>query len=164
MCLLIFAIGYPYIYYLSSYLTINYTEKVCFILIGLVIVSHSSLIANGTRELALQMADPSLKITAAGGTPDGKLGTDMKKIRAAIEKVNNPDGVLILTDLGSSVLTTEMVIEMMEEDDEDVSKIKIANAPLVEGAVVAAVEASCGNDIIHVKKTIEAIVIKKVSE
>lgn len=136
----------------------------CVILIGLVIVSHSSLIANGTRELALQMADPLLKITAAGGTPDGKLGTDMKKIRAAIEKVNNPDGVLILTDLGSSVLMTEMVIDMMEEDDEDISNIKIANAPLVEGAVIAAVEASCGYDIAHIKNTIESIVIKKVPD
>ncbi len=133
-------------------------------LIGLVIVSHSSLIADGTKELAFQMADPSLKIMAAGGSPDGKLGTDMKKIRAAIEKVNGPDGVLILTDLGSSVLTTEMVIEMMEDDNKDVSKIKMANAPLVEGAVVAAVEASCGNDIISVKKTIEDIVIKKISD
>ena len=134
----------------------------CLILIGLVIVSHSSLIAQGTKELAIQMADPDLKIMAVGGTVDGKLGTDMKKIRTAIERVNSPDGVLILTDLGSSVLTTEMVIDMMEDDDKDVSNIKIANAPLVEGAVVAAVEASCGNDLVSVKKTIEAIVIKKV--
>lgn len=131
-------------------------------MIGLVIVSHSALIADGTKELALQMADPALKIVAAGGTSDGKLGTDMKKIKSAIEKVNNPDGVLILTDLGSSVLTTEMVIDMMSDDDEDISRIKIANAPLVEGAVVAAVEASFGNDIFSVKKTIEDIILKKV--
>lgn len=110
-------------------------------MIGIVIVSHSPLIADGTKELALQMADPSLKIMAAGGTSDGKLGTDMKKIKSAIEKVNGPEGVLILTDLGSSVLTTEMVIDMMDDDDKDISKIQIANAPLVEGAVVAAVEA-----------------------
>lgn len=69
-------------------------------MIGIVIVSHSPLIADGTKELALQMADPSLKIMAAGGTSDGKLGTDMKKIKSAIEKVNGPEGVLILTDLG----------------------------------------------------------------
>ncbi len=131
-------------------------------MIGLVIVSHSSMIADGTKELALQMADPALKIMAAGGTSDGKLGTDMKKIKSAIEKVNNPEGVLILTDLGSSVLTTEMVIDMMNEDDKDISKIKIANAPLVEGAVVAAVQASFGNDIFSVKKAIEDIVLKKV--
>lgn len=131
-------------------------------LIGLVIVSHSSLIADGTKELALQMADPALKIIAAGGTSDGKLGTDMKKIKSAIEKVNSPEGVLILVDLGSSVLTTEMVIDMLDDDNKDVSKIKIANAPLVEGAVVAAVEASFGRDIFSIKKTIEDIVIKKV--
>ena len=131
-------------------------------MIGLVIVSHSALIADGTKELALQMADPSLQIMAAGGTSDGKLGTDMKKIKTAIERVNSPEGVLILTDLGSSVLTTEMVIDMMSDDAKDISHIKIANAPLVEGAVVAAVEASCGNDIFSVKKTIEDIVLKKV--
>ena len=131
-------------------------------LIGLVIVSHSSLIADGTKELALQMADPALKIIAAGGTSDGKLGTDMKKIKSAIEKVNGPEGVLLLTDLGSSVLTTEMVIDMLDEDNKDISKIKIANAPLVEGAVVAAVEASFGRDIFSIKKTVEDIVIKKV--
>ena len=112
-------------------------------LIGLVIVSHSSLIADGTKELALQMADPALKIIAAGGTSDGKLGTDMKKIKSAIEKVNGPEGVLILTDLGSSVLTTEMVIDMLDEDNKDISKIKIG-------------------DIFSIKKTVEDIVIKKV--
>ena len=114
-------------------------------MIGIVIVSHSSLIADGTKELALQMADPTLKIMAAGGTSDGKLGTDMKKIKSAIEKVNGADGVLILTDLGSSVLTTQ-----------------IANAPLVEGAVIAAVEASFNSDIFSIKKTVEDIIIKKV--
>ena len=121
-------------------------------MIGIVIVSHSSLIADGTKELALQMA----------GTSDGKLGTDMKKIKSAIEKVNGADGVLILTDLGSSVLTTEMVIDMMDEDDKDISKIQIANAPLVEGAVIAAVEASFNSDIFSIKKTVEDIIIKKV--
>lgn len=131
-------------------------------MIGLVIVSHSSLIAEGTKQLALQMADPALKIISAGGTSDGKLGTDMRKIKLAIEKAINPDGVLILTDLGSSVLTTEMVIDMLEEADIDVSKIKIANAPLVEGAVVAAVEASFGNDVFSVKQKTEATIIKKV--
>lgn len=131
-------------------------------MIGIVIVSHSSLIADGTRDLALQMADPALKIMAAGGTSDGKLGTDMKKIKSAIETVNGTDGVLILTDLGSSVLTTEMVIDSLEENDIDIDKIQIANAPLVEGAVVAAVEASFSNDIFNIKKTVEDIIIQKV--
>lgn len=132
-------------------------------MIGIVIVSHSSLIADGTKELALQMADPTLKIMAAGGTSDGKLGTDMKKIKSAIKSANEPDGVLILTDLGSSVLTTEMVLDTLEEDEDlDISKIQIANAPLVEGAVVAAVEASFSNDIFSIKKTVEDIIIQKV--
>lgn len=131
-------------------------------MIGLVIVSHSPLIAEGTKQLALQMADPDLKIISAGGTSDGKLGTDMRKIKMAIERAFNPDGVLILTDLGSSVLTTEMVIDMLEEANTDVSKIKIANAPLVEGAVVAAVEASSGNDVFSVKEKTETTVIQKV--
>ena len=131
-------------------------------MIGIVIVSHSSLIADGTKELALQMADPALKIMAAGGTSDGKLGTDMKKIKSAIEKVNGADGVLILTDLGSSVLTTEMVIDMMDEDDKDISKIQIANAPLVEGAVIAAVEASFNSDIFSIKKILFLFVFSSV--
>ena len=133
-------------------------------MIGIVIVSHSSLIADGTKELALQMADPTLKIMAAGGTSDGKLGTDTINfcISSSVHGQSAVQIVLILTDLGSSVLTTEMAIDMMDEDDKDISKIQIANAPLVEGAVIAAVEASFNSDIFSIKKTVEDIIIKKV--
>jgi PTS hybrid protein len=113
--------------------------------VGLVIVSHSARLAEGVAELAGQMAQEKVAIAAAGGTADGSLGTSVEKILNALHAVDGPDGILVLLDLGSAVMATEMAVEAFAPDWQH--HIVISPAPLVEGAVIAAVEASIGNSL-----------------
>lgn len=105
-------------------------------MVGIVIVSHSNKLAQGVMELAKMMASDAL-VAAAGGLEDGSFGTSYEKINAAINSVYTDDGVVILMDMGSAVMTTEMVIENMPN-----KKIQMIDCPLVEGAVVAAIASS----------------------
>ena len=107
--------------------------------VSLVLVSHSRQLAEGVRELAAQMTQGRVKIAVAGGTADGRLGTDATAIAGAIQEVRGADGVLVLVDLGSAVLSTQMAIEQLPEG---AGRVLLSNAPFVEGAVIAAVEAS----------------------
>ena len=113
--------------------------------VALVIVSHSRRLAEGVVELASQMAQGNVPIVAVGGTEDSSLGTSMEKILQALQQLNTADGILVLLDLGSAVMATEMAIEMLGEEER--KRIVISDAPLVEGAVVAAVEASAGSSL-----------------
>jgi PTS hybrid protein len=113
--------------------------------VGLVIVSHSQQLADGVREVAAQMAGNEVIIRAAGGAADGSLGTNAEAIARAITEADRGDGVLVLMDLGSAVLSAETALEMLDQDVE--RKVRLSNAPLVEGAVVAAVEASIGRTL-----------------
>lgn len=108
--------------------------------VNLVLVSHSLQLAEGVRELAAQMTQGKVRIAVAGGTADGRLGTDANAILAAIEEVRGPEGVLVLVDLGSAVLSTQLAIEQLP--DGPGGQVLLSNAPFVEGAVIAAVEAS----------------------
>jgi phosphoenolpyruvate---glycerone phosphotransferase subunit DhaM len=112
--------------------------------VSLVLVSHSRQLAEGVRELAAQMTQGKVKIAVAGGTADGRLGTDATAILEAIEEVRGPDGVLVLVDLGSAVLSTQMAIEQLADGG---GRVLLSNAPFVEGAVIAAVEASIDTDL-----------------
>ena len=116
-------------------------------MVGIVIVSHSARLANGVVELAREMAGPDVAIVAAGGLdlPDRPLGTDAALIARAIEAAWADDGVLVLMDLGSAVLSAEMAAEMMP--DERRSRLVLCEAPLVEGAVAAAVAARLGDPL-----------------
>ena len=107
-------------------------------LVGIVIVSHSEKLATGVVEIAKMMA-PDAPLAAAGGLEDGGLGTSYSKISAAVDKVYSEDGVVVLMDMGSAVMTTEIVIE-----DKDDNKVRMLDCPLVEGAVLAAVESTGG--------------------
>jgi len=107
-------------------------------MVGFVIVSHSEKLAGGVVELARMMA-PDVPFAAAGGLAEGGLGTSFEKIRQAIEKVYSRDGVIVLTDMGSAVMTAEMVLEQLEGMD-----VHLADCPVVEGAVAGAVDASVG--------------------
>ena len=113
--------------------------------VALLLVSHSPTLAAGTVELAAQMAD-SVLLVAAGGLEDGSLGTSFDLIEAGLERAAQ-DGrsVVVLTDLGSAVLTTESVLEFA--DDEVSARVRLADAPFVEGAVAAAVAAAGGADL-----------------
>ncbi|MBX5445817.1 dihydroxyacetone kinase phosphoryl donor subunit DhaM [Sphaerobacter sp.] len=119
--------------------------------VGLVIVAHSQRLAEGVREVALQMTGGSVTIEAAGGVAGGALGTDAEAIARAIAAADSPDGVLVLMDLGSAVLSTEMAVEML--GDRLQGRVVLSDAPLVEGAVVAAVEASIGRSLDEVART-----------
>jgi PTS hybrid protein len=113
-------------------------------LVSLVVVSHSRQLAAGVAELAAQMA-PAVTILAAGGLPDGGIGTSFDAVQDALEQATSQGGqAVVLTDLGSAVLTAESVLEFLEPDVVD--RIRLADAPLVEGAVAAAVEAENGAD------------------
>ena len=121
-------------------------------MVGLVIVSHSGKIAEGIRELALQVADATGQIIAAGGLEDGSIGTDAVRITDAIRAADDGDGVAVLADIGSSIMSAEMAIELLEGENIDV---RIADAPVVEGAVAAAVEANCGSCLADVIRAAE---------
>lgn len=120
-------------------------------MVGIVIVSHSGKIAEGIKELALQMA-PEARIAAAGGLPDGGIGTDFDRIYQGVESVLDPDGVVILFDLGSALMTAEMVIDMFPEGN-----VRLADGPVVESAVVAAVGAAGGTSLEEILAEIEEV-------
>lgn len=113
--------------------------------VGLVIVSHSTRLAEGVVELAGQMAQGKVAIAAAGGTAEGNLGTSIERILDAMRQVDGPDGILVLLDLGSAVMVTEIAVEMFAHDSPHA--VMMSSAPLVEGAVIAAVEASVGSSL-----------------
>ena len=111
-------------------------------MIGLVLVSHSGTLVDGLRDMVAQVAGPEVPVATAGGTEDGRLGTSAPRIAAALRSVldGGADAVLVLLDLGSAALSLELALEDLEADDR--AKIRISEAPLVEGAILAAVQAS----------------------
>ncbi len=114
-------------------------------MVGIVIVSHSNKIAEGIVELCSQMAHKDQKIEAAGGTEDGRIGTDAVKILNAIKKADDGDGVLILVDMGSAIMSAEVAIDLLDDDLR--KKVVIADAPIVEGSITAVVQASIGSSL-----------------
>lgn len=113
-------------------------------MVGIVLVSHSSLIAEGLRDMVAQVAGNDVPVAIAGGTDDGRLGTSAPRIVTAIRSTldRGADGTLVLLDLGSAALSLEIALE--EFDPADRARIRVSDAPLVEGAVLAAVQASIG--------------------
>ena len=117
-------------------------------MVGIVIVSHSRLAAEGIRELAAQMAGPALQLIACGGMEDGSIGTDSVRIQNAIIEADSGDGVCMMVDLGSGIMSAETAIELLEFDDEHSDiQVRIADTPILEGAVSAAVSASAGDSL-----------------
>ena len=127
--------------------------------VGLVIVSHSKQLAEGVVALAQQMTKGATPLASAGGADDGNgndiLGTSAERIATAIQSVDSPDGVLVLLDLGSAILSTEVALEFL--DDEQRTHVQLSFAPLVEGAITAAIEASMGHDIVTMKRAAEQL-------
>lgn len=115
--------------------------------VGLVVVSHSAQLAAGVAEVAEQMA-PNVSVIPAGGTAEGGIGTDYDAVTAAIEQADSGAGVVVLYDLGSARMVAEMAIEMADN-------AHLADAPLVEGAVAAAVSAEGGANVTAVAQAAE---------
>ncbi len=125
--------------------------------VGIVIVSHSLDVAKGAADMVRGMVGDEVPLSHAGGNPDGGLGTDVGAIRQAIEHVWSGAGVAILVDLGAAEMNTEMAIEMLP--DRQRRAVRICNAPVVEGAVLAATEASGGSSLEDVCMTAEAALL-----
>jgi len=123
--------------------------------VGIVIVSHSPDIARGAADMVRQMVGEEVPLAWCGGNAEGGLGTDVAAIKAAIETVYSPLGVAILVDLGGAETNSEMAIELLEEAWHD--RVLICNAPIVEGAVMAAVEAAGGATLEDVRATAEEL-------
>ena len=115
---------------------------------SLVLVSHSKKVAEGLRDMVVQVAGEGVRVAAAGGTADGRLGTNAEAVVDAIRAVDGGDGVLVLLDLGSAWLSVEMALE--ELSDAERARVWVSEAPLVEGAVLAAVQASVGASLADV--------------
>ncbi|WP_152192928.1 dihydroxyacetone kinase phosphoryl donor subunit DhaM [Georgenia satyanarayanai] len=118
---------------------------------AIVVVSHSAQLAQGLCEVAAQMA-PDVVLRPAGGTDDGRIGTSFDKLLTAVGELtaDGGDGVVVLTDLGSATMTAESVLEMVEDD-----QVLLADAPLVEGTVAAAVAAQGGAGPEEVRRAAE---------
>jgi dihydroxyacetone kinase phosphotransfer subunit len=123
--------------------------------VGIVIVSHSPKVAEGAADMVRQMVGDEVRLAWTGGNPSGGLGTSVEKIIAAIDQAWSESGVAILVDLGGAETNSEMAIEMLP--DERQAKVVVCNAPIVEGAVIAATEAAGGSSLAVVKRTAEEL-------
>jgi PTS hybrid protein len=123
--------------------------------VAIVIVSHSPLVARGAADMVREMVGDEVRVAFCGGNPAGGLGTDVAAIKAAIEHVYTPAGVAIMVDLGGAETNSEMAIELLPEAWQE--RVVICNAPIVEGAVMAATEAAGGSPLAEVRATAEEL-------
>ena len=121
--------------------------------VSIVIVSHSPEVARGAAAMVRQMVGKEVKVAHCGGNADGGLGTDVAAIKRSIEQVYGPMGVAVLVDLGGAETNSEMAIEMLPREWQ--TNIVICEAPVVEGAVMAATEAAGGSTLDKVRATAE---------
>ncbi|WP_041415222.1 MULTISPECIES: dihydroxyacetone kinase phosphoryl donor subunit DhaM [Sinorhizobium] len=123
--------------------------------VGIVIVSHSPLVAEGAADMVRQMVGDCVPLAWSGGNAEGGLGTHAAGILAAIERAWSDAGVAVFVDLGGAETNSEMAIEMLGEPRS--GRVIICNAPLVEGAVMAAAEASGGAVLARVVATAQEL-------
>src|ERR1044072_5979422 len=116
-------------------------------MVGIVIVSHSATLAAGVHELASQMAGPEVRLELAGGieAPEPALGTDAVRVAEAIGRADTGDGVVVLMDLGSAVLSAETALDLLPAHQRE--RVLLSEAPLVDGAVAAAASAGLGGSL-----------------
>jgi len=122
--------------------------------VGIVIVSHSPDVAKGAADMVRQMVGEEVPLAWCGGN-EGGLGTSVADIIAAIDRAWSEAGVAILVDLGGAETNSEMAIELLPPERQ--GRVAVCNAPVVEGAVVAATEASGGSSLAQVKATAEEL-------
>ena len=128
------------------------------VMVGIVVASHSRSLAEGVVEVAKMMA-PDVPIIAAGGMDDGSMGTSCRKIIGAVKQVYSDDGVALIADIGSSILSAEMAVEILKRPN-----LKIVDCPIVEGAVIAAVEAKLGKSLEEIETSaIRSRTIRKLA-
>jgi dihydroxyacetone kinase phosphotransfer subunit len=126
--------------------------------VGIVIVSHSPDVARGAADMVRQMVGSEVPLAWCGGNPAGGLGTSVEAIMSAIEQAWSDRGVAVLVDLGGAETNSEMAVEMMTEKRR--GKVVVCNAPIVEGAVMAATESSGGSPLEDVRRTAEELYVR----
>jgi multiphosphoryl transfer protein len=130
--------------------------------VGIVVVSHSQALAEGVVALAREMGGEEVAIEAAGGLDEpGALGTDAERVRAALERAMSDDGVLVLMDLGSALMSAEFATELLGDD---AARVRLSEAPLVEGAVAAAAAARGGATLDEVATEARGALAMKASQ
>lgn len=127
-------------------------------MVGIVLVSHSQKIVEGIKELASQMSN-NVPVALAGGTDDGRLGTDMTKISDAIREVYSEDGVLVFFDMGSAYMNAQMALDFLEEGTD---KVEIVDAAFVEGAITAIVDSGLNKSMAEIKEDIASMKLGKM--
>lgn len=118
-------------------------------MVGVVVVSHSAAVADATVALVRALAnlhDAGPRLVAAGGMADGSVGTDAARIAAAIREADAGVGAVVLADLGGAVLATQMAVDELL-DPHAAARVRVSGGPLVEGAFIAAVQASAGDGV-----------------
>ncbi|WP_369024831.1 dihydroxyacetone kinase phosphoryl donor subunit DhaM [Mycoplasma capricolum] len=129
-------------------------------MVGIVVISHSSKIAQGAVELAKQMAN-NVKIIPAGGTKDNNIGTDIDLVFKAIyQAFDQNDGAIILFDLGSALMNAQMAVELLEPEIQQ--KVEIIDAALVEGTILAAINSSMNKSIKEIKQELINLKLNKI--
>jgi phosphoenolpyruvate---glycerone phosphotransferase subunit DhaM len=123
--------------------------------VGIVIVSHSPDVARGAADMVRQMVGDDVPLAWCGGAPGGGLGTNVEEILAAINRAWSDAGVAVLVDLGGAETNSEMAIELLPDAQQ--TRVVVCNAPIVEGAVMAATEASAGSSLEEVRRTAEEL-------
>lgn len=121
--------------------------------VGIVFVSHSALLADGAVALAGQMA-PSVSLVPAGGTDDDGIGTSFAKVMAGVGAADSGAGVVVISDLGSALLTAETVLDMLSDDER--ARVRVVDVPYVEGGIAASVAAETGADLAAVAAAAES--------
>lgn len=124
-------------------------------MVGIVVVSHNAKLAEGTKEMAEMMAN-GVQIAAAGGLENGIMGTSYEKISKAVEYVCGRDGAVVIMDMGSAIMTTELVLENLKDD-----AVRMADCPLLEGTMRAAVVAANGGSLDEVLAAAEETCCQK---
>ncbi len=123
--------------------------------VGIVIVSHSPKVAEGAADMVRQMVGEEVPLAWTGGNPAGGLGTSYEAISEAIRKAWSEAGVAILVDLGGAETNSEMAVEMLPAERR--ARVVVCNAPIVEGAVMAATESAGGSSLERVRAVAEEL-------
>lgn len=124
-------------------------------MVGLLVVSHSYKIAEGIKDLVKEMVVKPIPFVAVGGTFDNRLGTDPEKILVSLEQLCSPDGVLVLYDFGSSLLSVEAAVSLLPAEKQE--NIAVFHTPLIDGSLSAAMEISFNKNMGDIIKSLHSI-------
>ncbi|WP_408954702.1 dihydroxyacetone kinase phosphoryl donor subunit DhaM [Natroniella sp. ANB-PHB2] len=122
-------------------------------MVGIVVVSHSYKIAQGIKELAQELIPRQIPLVAIGGIEDGRIGTEIDEIIEAVKEVYSEEGVIIIGDVGSALINSQMALELLSLEGYDA--VIVSKAPLVEGAMIAVIESNLGKSLEGINRKIE---------